>query len=409
MMRLTATVLLVAALNTCHASEPRPFIYGCGIVWGSWLGLPPEQAKAFDRLSMDLIRQMGGTNVPVNFAWIDIEPRPGELHWDYVDHQVEEARRRGLEIFAYTGLTPDWALPPEAPPTPGIGYRFPPAETYIPQFEAFFEALARRYRGRVKYYEFWNEPNGCGWINDGGANGHMAHTYVPWLKRWYRAMKAGDPDCVLAVGGLDYHCGVTEGYRYLEDIYAAGGGDSFDAVAIHPYGDPLHWQAIVDTHAVLVRHGHGHRKLWLNEYGWNTTDEAAKADKLRQVLTTLAQPEYHMVFQASYLVITDLPDTDDHTGHDFGLCSRDRWAGTVTPRGSYEAFRDLPKAWAANAGGLGRTVQGYPSALTTSSTASACFSTLTRGNIFRMTPSRSMTKVVRSMPMNFLPYMLFSL
>ena len=60
--------------------------------------------------------------------------------WDYVDHQVSEARARGLELFAYTGLTPDWALPPGvlAQYGSGIGYRFPPDETYIPQFESFF-------------------------------------------------------------------------------------------------------------------------------------------------------------------------------------------------------------------------------------------------------------------------------
>jgi len=343
---LLALVLLIA-VPPLAAGTPRPFIYGCGITWGKWLNLPDEQARRFDCLSMDRIKAMGGTSVPANFAWIDIEPRPGELHWDYVDHQVREARRRGLEVFAYTGLTPDWALPPEAPKQPGIGYRFPPDDKYAAQFERFFTTLARRYRGRVKYYEFWNEPNGCSWINDNCANGHMAHTYAPWLKRWYTAMKAGDPDCVLAIGGLDYHSGVNEGWRYLEDVYKAGGQPYFDAVAIHPYGDPLHWRAIHDTYRCLVRHGDGHKKLWLNEYGWNTRDEQAKARNLRRVLRELAKPEYHMVFQASYLVLTDLPAADDETGHDFGLCSRDRNVPSITPRESYQAFADLRKAWTA--------------------------------------------------------------
>lgn len=303
MQLLVGLWLLALAVSVSAGQEPRPFIYGCGIVWGRWLGLADREARAFDRASMDAVRAMGGTNVPANFAWIDIEPRPRQYDWDYVDHQVTEARRRGLEIFAYTGLTPDWALPPDAPPVPGIGYRFPPDEKYAPDFERFFTMLARRYRGRVRHYEFWNEPNGWSWINDGGANADMAHTYVPWLKRWYRAMKAGDPDCVLAVGGLDYHAGVKEGWRYLEDIYRAGGGDSLDAVALHPYGEPLHWRAIHETCAVLVRHGHGHKKLWLNEYGWNTRDEAHKARNLRKVLRRLASPRYRMVYQASYLTI----------------------------------------------------------------------------------------------------------
>lgn len=346
---VTHPILGVLALTigllcvTCPAHSSHPFIYGCGITWGKWLGLADDRAKAFDRLSMDRIKAMGGTNVPANFAWIDIEPRPGEFHWDYVDHQVREANRRGLEIFAYSGLTPDWALPPEAPKTPGIGYRFPPGDEYTAHFERFFETLARRYRGRVKYYEFWNEPNGCSWINDGCANGHMAHTYVPWLKRWYAAMKRGDPGCVLAVGGLDYHAGVKEGWRYLEDIYLHGGGEHFDAVAIHPYGAPLHWKAIRDTYRCLVRHGDGHKKLWLNEYGWNTRDEARKAGNLREVLRELSRPKWRMVFQASYLVLTDLPEASDETGHDFGLCSRDRQALTITPRESYLSFRGVTR------------------------------------------------------------------
>lgn len=344
---VAALLLASAALMAQDpAEEARPFIYGCGISWGEWHNLPMDEAKAFDRTSMDMVQAMGGTNVPANFAWIGIESTPGEYDWRYVDHQVEEAHRRGLEIFAYTGLTPDWALPPEAPDQPGIGYRFPPDEKYADDFERFFETLARRYRGRVKYYEFWNEPNGCSWINDNCANGHMAHTYVPWLQRWYRAMKKGDPDCVLAVGGLDYHHGVAEGYTYIEDIYTHGGGDYFDAVAIHPYGDPLHWQAIHDTYDVLVRHGDGHKKLWLNEYGWNTTDEASKARQLREVLAELARPEYHMVFQANYLILTDLPSEAERT-HDYGLCGRDLSSLEVTPRESYEAFRDLPKRWRA--------------------------------------------------------------
>ncbi len=349
---LVALVAL-AMLLSAHADEgevARPFIYGCGVSWGTWHGLPPAEAKQFDCRAMDLIKSMGATNVPANFAWIDIEPKPGEYNWDYVDHQVDEANRRGLEVFAYTGLTPDWALPPEAPNEPGIGYRFPPDDVYADHFERFFETLARRYRGRVRYYEFWNEPNGCSWINDNCSNGHMAHTYVPWLQRWYEAMKRGDPDCVLAVGGLDYNSGVAEGYRYIEDIYTHGGGEFFDAVAIHPYGDPLHWKAIHDTYDVLVRHGDGHKKLWLNEYGWNTTDEGAKARWLTEVLTELAKPEYQMVFQANYLILTDLPSSSGET-HDYGLCDRDLRSLDITPRPSYEAFLALPKAWSAQSQG----------------------------------------------------------
>jgi PKD repeat protein len=185
----------------------------------------------------------------------------------------------------------------------------------------------------------------------------MAHTYTPWLIRWYAAMKRGDPDCVLAVGGLDYHSAVTNGYEYIEDIYAAGGGDSFDAVAIHPYGNPLNWQAITDTYNVLVNHGHGHKKLWLNEYGWNTSNETQKAADLTTVLTQLKQPQYEMVFMANHLVLTDLPGTPDN-GHDYGLCSRQLSTLTITPRASWHAFKNLDKTFPSSVDFTGTPVSG---------------------------------------------------
>ena len=66
-------------------------------------------------------------------------------------------------MFAYVGTTPDWAkLYPALP-----GHRTPPSENHITQFRNFHSTLAARYAGCVTYYQFWNEPSGCSWINDG--------------------------------------------------------------------------------------------------------------------------------------------------------------------------------------------------------------------------------------------------
>lgn len=148
-------------------------------------------------------------------------------------------------------------------------------------------------------------------------------------------MKAGDPDAVLSVGGLDYHAGVVDGYKYIEDLYTAGAGDCFDAVALHPVsstgrgvtlgnvcgrarihrgrgnatqynsgapGQEINWPALTDTYAVLKAHGDGHKGMWgkssgvvdnvtafapnftrvgptfvsVNEYGWKSSNEQMK-------------------------------------------------------------------------------------------------------------------------------------
>ena len=334
----------------------RPYIYGIGIIWGKWLKLEGEKAKEFDRLSMDMIKAAGGTAVPTDITWGSIEEKAGVYNWDYVDHQVEEALKRDLQPFAYVGLTPDWALCDEVKNAeyfqPGIGYRFPPDIKYKQNFKDFVKAVATRYKGKIKYYEFWNESNGCSWVKPDCSNSDSAPGYGYWLERFYKAMKIGDPECVLAVGGLDYHEQVKEGYKYIEELYkyygteegGSGGFAYFDAVAIHPYGEsePLHWKAIEDTRNVMVKYGDSHKKLWLNEYGWKTDDEDKKSKELKIVLDEFAKPKYDYIFQANYLVLTDLPEIDD--AHDYGLCDRDISDPNnlrIIPRKSYETFKEV--------------------------------------------------------------------
>ena len=102
---------------------------------------------------------MGGTNIGISLPWHDIEPHQGQYVWDIADKQIEMAQLKNLEMFAYTGLTPDWALDPEILKKygPGIGYRFPPMEKYMELFKNFHKMLSERYKGKIKYYEFWNE------------------------------------------------------------------------------------------------------------------------------------------------------------------------------------------------------------------------------------------------------------
>ena len=81
-------------------------------------------------------------------------------------------------------------------------------------FQAWVTAVAKRYAGVITMYEFWNEQNGCSWINDGCANGNMAASYAPWLCTWAAAMRKSDPGARLSIGGLDYNAGVMKGYTY---------------------------------------------------------------------------------------------------------------------------------------------------------------------------------------------------
>jgi len=328
----TANPPPLAEQRAFFARKPR-HLYGCGIIPGHWIG----KDASYDAQCMDRIKAMGGTSTGVSLAWPDVERERSKWTFDIADQHVKLARERGLELLAYMGSTPDWALPPEAKGKPRINHRYPPADEYRDVFVEYCRRVARRYRGKIRYYQFWNEPNGCSWIRENCRNADGYALYTRWLKIWYVAVKTEDPDCVLAAGGLDYHEGVAKGYEYLEGMYREGAKGFFDAFAIHPYDKrgktPLHYRAIRDTRRVMVEHGDWDKDLWVTEYGLATDDEKHKADWIRAALRGLNSPEFFYVTHASYLSLTDPPGE-----RGYGLCEND-----LTPRASYEAFRLFPK------------------------------------------------------------------
>jgi hypothetical protein len=88
-------------------------LLGIGVTWGSWLGLNQTQSQKFNDLSMKQIRAAGATVTGLSFNWGSVEETPGVYNWSDIDSQVSLAESNGLIGFAYTGLTPDWALDPK--------------------------------------------------------------------------------------------------------------------------------------------------------------------------------------------------------------------------------------------------------------------------------------------------------
>ncbi len=284
-------------------AQCRPFLYGMGHFLAPWAGQP----WSYDAQAMDKMVEMGATAVWIDFPWAGMEGTEGSIDWSYADHQVDTAEARGLEMFAFVGTTPDWAKAfPSIP-----AHRTPPSEGHLAQFNAFHTALAARYAGRVTYYQFWNEPSGCGWVNEGCANSGDCSLFTLWQQRARDALKAGNPDCVVSAGGFD---GDPAGY--VQCMYSEGGGNGFDAISIHPYapggpggigtgGEGIDYSDITSVRQVLVDNGDAHKTIWITEYGWNTTNESQRSQDLVEVLTELKKPEYHYLTYVKHLVLND--------------------------------------------------------------------------------------------------------
>jgi hypothetical protein len=149
----------------------------------------------------------------------------------------------------------------------------------------------------VHAYEVWNEPN----LKRFWASGVNAGQYTQMLRAAYPAIKSADPDSTVILGGLS-----GNDRSYLEQVYAHGGGGSFDAAGIHDYawGDPGNcWQdgsgrnaedafcGIEEVRKVMIAHGDRDKPIWITEMGWSTCQNSSSAC-MQSGVSRNAQAEY---------------------------------------------------------------------------------------------------------------------
>lgn len=315
------SAVVVLGTGAVQAAD-RPFIFGVNPIGGAEAGRDP---KIHDPLMYKAIADAGGTIVRIGFNWDQIERVKGQPRWEALDGDVEMAVNNNLAIVGLINSTPSWASP-TGEDTP---FYAPKTENQA-DFENFVRELVKRYKGRIKYWEFWNEANGYGWHTDKGYN--LAEEYVPWLKIAYKVLKEADPSCLVGLTGLDDAGGNAP--IFLRKVYALGGKGYFDAVVDHPYYDTGMWQTdkVLALKAIMEENGDGKLPIWLTEMGWNCKDrEQEVGEWVKDYLAKLSSPEMDFIPIATYHTICDfsLP---------YGLMDKN-----LKPRPGYEAFKSFPK------------------------------------------------------------------
>lgn len=242
--------------------------------------------------SLELAAQAGFRWIRQQFPWEDIEIHGrGDFEdrrnlesagavsaWDKYDHIVALAERYDLNILARLDNPPAWTRA-----DPDAGDHAPPDD--LADFANYVRAVAERYRGRIRYWQLWNEPN---IYPEWGKRDVDPEAYTQLLCRGYAALKAVDPANVVvsaalaptvAMGGRDLN-----DYVYLQRMYAAGAGDCFDVMAAQGYGfnsgptdrrmrpTTLNFAHNLYIRDLMVAHGDEGKAIWLTEVAWNPID-----------------------------------------------------------------------------------------------------------------------------------------
>ena len=203
----------------------------------------------------------------------DIERTRGQRDWEEFDRDLDLALKYEQEPIVLIANTPGWASV-----NGQDTHEYPYKTELLPDFTDFCADLAKRTKGKAKFFQLWNEPNGCGWHCADGFN----HTdeYFPVLAGLPRGHQKGQPRR-RALARRARRCRRPRPHlraqTYEEKAKAKVEGRLFDAVSDHPYSTrPRSCGASSDAlHQLLASHGDGDLPFWNTEYGWTTGEMKA--------------------------------------------------------------------------------------------------------------------------------------
>ncbi len=324
---LLLAVLAAGALAQGATAE-RPLVFGVNRVGGfEVLHNPPGYREDLYRT----IRAAGGTCVRLIASPRDIEPVRGARDWNDFERDLALAIKYEQEPIVCIVNTPAWASP-----TGEATHLYPYRGGLLGEFASFCEDLAARTRGKVRLFQLWNEPNGCGWHFEDGFN--HADEYLPVLAACRAGLAKGNPDARLALGGMDD----AEGHApiFITKLYeeakrrALDVRTLFDAASDHPYSETSAlMRAKLDAlRAILDANGNAAAPFWITEYGWHTggTAPEEQARRLAATLAAFASDPWKDLQAAVYLCIADFEMTEDG----FGLTD-----ANLRPRPAFHAFQ----------------------------------------------------------------------
>lgn len=319
---------------------------------------------------VQVIRDAGFGWIKVNFGWREIEgAQKGHFDWSHTDKIVEMANAEQMDLVVRIDHQPAWTgggFPTNGPPD------------NLQDLGDFLQALAGRYRGRIRAYEVWNEPNLArewgGQLPDPGA-------YVKLLRTAYVAIKAADPNAMVISAGLSptgtWNNAARPDDWYLESMYIAMGGGSngyFDVLGAHapgfkvaPETDPavvaadptlggqraFAFRHVEDLRAIMVKYGDANKQIAVLEFGWTSdprpdspynwhaVSEQTKADYLVRAYQYAKQNWAPWIGLMSLIYVCD-PDWTPNDEQFWWAISDPGWP-EFKPRPAYTALKAMPK------------------------------------------------------------------
>ena len=205
-------------VRSCSSREVKKSVFG--------VGLEKLDRGLYDPANAyDLIGETGVKFVRIQSGWARCETAPGQYDFAWLDAIVENLLRRGLQPWLCLCYGNGLYDTEAAKYLGGAGCP-PRTAEQLAAWAAYVGAVVTHYKGRISYYEVWNEPDGV-WCWKSGVNGTE---YGKLLLLTSQVIRQNDPAAQIIGGAI---CRFD--MEWLQEVFATGAGKAMDLLSYHGY------------------------------------------------------------------------------------------------------------------------------------------------------------------------------
>ena len=198
---------------------------------------------------------LGIKKIRLQGGWAKTEKEVGVLDFTWLDTIIDDALARGLEVWLET----DYGNPAyEGGGGRDLGAGFPTSDVALAAWDRWVEAMATRYKGKVRDWAMWNEPDIKGRSTDDIADfnirtAEIIKRIIPDARIGALSLARNSPDTVEAC---------------LKRFAEKGKTDLFDYVVYHGYSpNPDKSYGNVEKQQEVLARMAPKLKLWQGENG----------------------------------------------------------------------------------------------------------------------------------------------
>lgn len=327
---------------------PRLIVFASALTIASPLSAQAPERPDFDSIPWGLSSSASSYRnhaewfpkmAKAGFAWVrlfpewqSLETAPGTWKWDSVDTLMKNAAENKIEINAILMGAP--------PGVKGKSHAFP--MKHLEAWGNFVASAVERYKGRIRYWEVWNEGNGG--FND---DKHTTVDYATLAATAYAAAKKADPKAQVGLTVASFDAPYL--HQAALAMAKAGKANHFDYLCIHPYeladgvghGDgEIAYLGMTRLLREAIKDAAPERAnapIWITEIGRRIESRGGRTVTEQEASRAIIK--LYVMALAQGIQRVQWFEAQDPAGEEsgFGLLRRDG-----TPRSSHDHFSALP-------------------------------------------------------------------